>query len=62
MNMLPVERRLAWAGGLITAGLIVEVVSSAWIHPLAFVAFILVACPLALAGMFLFLFSLVSSR
>jgi hypothetical protein len=62
MKLLPIERRLEWAGGLIAAGLVVEIATSAWIHPLAFVTFVTVTCPLAIAGMLLFLWSLVSSR
>ena len=62
MRLLPAERRLEWAGGLIATGLIVEVAVSAWIHPLAFVTFALVACPLVAAGMLFFLWSLVSPR
>jgi hypothetical protein len=62
MRLLPVERHLEWAAGLITAGLIVELAVSTWIHPLAFVTFAVVSCPLVAAGMLLFLWSLVSSR
>ena len=62
MRMLPVERHLEWAAALIAAGLVVEIAVSAWIHPLAFVTFALVACPLVAAGMLLFLWSLVSAR
>jgi hypothetical protein len=62
MRLLPIERHLEWAAGLITAGLVVEIAVSAWIHPLAFVTFALVAGPLVVAGMLLFLWSLVSPR
>jgi hypothetical protein len=62
MSILPIERRLAWAGALITAGLAVEIAVSAWIHPLAFVTFAVVGCPLVAAGMLLFLWSLVPPR
>ena len=62
MRLLPVERRLEWAGALITAGLLTEIAVSAWVHPLAFVTFAVVACPLVVAGMLLFLWSLVSTR
>jgi hypothetical protein len=57
----PLEQRLGKAGLLIAAGLLVEVASSSVIHPLAFMAFLLVACPLIVAGMLLFLWSLVAS-
>ena len=62
MRLLPVERHLEWSAGLITAGLMVEIAVSAWVHPLAFVTFALVACPLVAAGMLLFLWSLVPPR
>jgi hypothetical protein len=55
------EQRLGKAGFLVAAGLIVEIAASALIHPLAFVAFVLVACPLVIAGMLLFLWALVAS-
>ena len=57
--------RLRARGGprrFITAGLVVEIAVSAWIHPLAFVTFALVVCPLVAAGMLLFLWSLVAPR
>jgi hypothetical protein len=57
----PLEQRLGKAGLLIVAGLIVEIAASSYIHPLAFVAFLLVACPLVVAGMLLFLWALVAS-
>ena len=55
------EQRLGKAGLLIVAGLIVEIAASSFIQPLAFVAFLLVACPLVVAGMLLFLWALVAS-
>jgi hypothetical protein len=62
MSRSPIERRIEWAGGLIAAGSVVEIASSLWIHPLAFIAFAVIACPLVLAGMLLFLWSLVAPR
>jgi hypothetical protein len=62
MGEAALPRRLSWAGGLIATGLVVEVVVSAVLHPLAFVAFLLVACPLVVAGMAVFLWSLVADR
>jgi hypothetical protein len=46
---------------LVAAGLAVEIVATAFIHPFAFIAFLLLACPLVLAGMLLFLWALVAS-
>lgn len=55
------ERQLAKAGVLIVLGLTIEVVSSLFVHPLAFVVFLLLSCPLIIAGILLFLWGLVSS-
>jgi hypothetical protein len=52
------EQKIRWAARLIAAGLVVQVATSLFVHPLAFVAFLLVACPLAAAGMLLFLWAL----
>ncbi|HEY7789686.1 MAG TPA: hypothetical protein VIC33_04175 [Vicinamibacterales bacterium] len=49
------ERRLRWAGLLIALGMIVQSITLAVLHPLAFVAFIVMACPLMGAGIVLFL-------
>ena len=54
-----VERRLRWAGFLIALGLIVQLMTFIWIHPLAFIGFAVVGCPLTGAGILLFLYSLV---
>ena len=59
MNAELIETRLWWAGWLIAIGLAVEVAVSGWVHPLAFVTFAAVACPLVIAGMLLFLWSVV---
>jgi hypothetical protein len=56
-----VETRLRWAGILITLGLLAQVATLWKVHPLAFVAFLLVAVPLTGAGVVLFLFSIVKS-
>ncbi len=55
----PIELRIRLAGSLVVAGLLVAALSLLRIHPLAFVAFLLVGCPLVLAGVLLFLYSLV---
>lgn len=57
----PLEKRIRYAGVLIVAGLALEIATSSFIHPLAFVAFTVVACPLVLAGMLLFLWTLVAA-
>lgn len=53
-----VERRIRWASLLIVAGLLVQLASLLVIHPLAFVAFLMVGCPLIGAGIVLYLLSL----
>lgn len=53
------ERRIKLAGILISTGLLVQLVSLNVVHPLAFVAFLAVGCPLVTAGLVLFLISLV---
>ena len=53
-----VEKRLRWAGLLIALGLAVQLLTFIWIHPFAFIAFALIACPLVLAGIFLYLYAL----
>jgi len=52
------ERRIRWASFLVGAGLLVQLGSLLVIHPLAFVAFLVVGCPLMAAGILLYLFSL----
>lgn len=58
----PIERVIWWSAVLIAAGLGVELALSWSGHPLTFIAFLLVACPLVLAGVLLFLWSLVAAR
>lgn len=53
------ERRIRWASLLIGTGLLVQLSSLLIVHPLAFVAFLMVGCPLMAAGILLYLFSLV---
>jgi hypothetical protein len=52
------ERRIRWASLLVGAGLLVQLGSLLVIHPLAFVAFAMVGCPLTAAGVLLYLLSL----
>ncbi len=60
-NTRPViEKRLRWAGLLIAIGLATQLISFIWVHPLAFIAFAGISCPLVVAGILLFLYSLVA--
>lgn len=53
------ERRLRWSGTLIATGLLVQVLTLLRLHPLAFVVFVVAACPLMAAGVVLFLWTIV---
>jgi len=55
-----IEKRIRWSGLLVASGLIVQLTTMAWAHPLSFMAFLLIGCPLMLAGVALFLVSLAS--
>lgn len=59
METAAIERRIRWASWLISAGLLVQLGSLLVVHPLAFVAFLMVGCPLILAGIVLYLLSLI---
>jgi archaellum biogenesis protein FlaJ (TadC family) len=56
------ESLIRWAAALICAGLLVLLLTLIRIHPLAFVAFAVIGCPLVLAGILLFLYSIVSHQ
>jgi hypothetical protein len=58
MNPSITERRIRWASLMVGAGLVVQLASLLIVHPLAFVAFLMVGCPLMAAGIVLYLFSL----
>jgi hypothetical protein len=60
VNAESLYKRLQLSGALVAAGLIVEVVTLYWGHPLAFLAFILLGGTLVAAGMLLYLYSIVS--
>jgi hypothetical protein len=53
-------RRLQLSGALIAAGLLVEVVTLYWSHPLTFLTFIFLGGSLVGAGVLLYLYSIVS--
>jgi len=57
-----VEKRLRLAGLLICAGLLVLLLSLIKVHALSFMAFAMISCPLVLAGIILFLCSIVSHQ
>ena len=57
-----IERRIRYSGILIAAGLSIQLISFIWVQPLAFMAFIVISCPLVAIGILVFLFSLVANR
>lgn len=57
-----IEKRVRVAAVLICLGMLVQIITLLRIHPLAFMAFILIACPLVLAGVLLYLYSIVSHQ
>ncbi|HKR94187.1 MAG TPA: hypothetical protein VJW55_02430 [Candidatus Angelobacter sp.] len=57
-----IETRIRLAAALICAGLLVLLLTLIRVHPLAFVAFTVVGCPLVVAGVLLFLYSIVSHQ
>jgi hypothetical protein len=60
MPVPTIERRVRVAAVLICRGLVVLLLTLIRVHPLAFMAFILIGCPLVLAGILLFLYSIIS--
>lgn len=54
------SRRLYIAGGLIAVGLVVELTTLFWIHPVSMTLFLCLGAVLVLAGMAVFLWSVVS--
>jgi hypothetical protein len=56
-----IEKRIRWAGVSICLGLTIQLLTLLWVHPLSFMAFLLLGCPLTAAGVLLYLYSLVGS-
>lgn len=61
MALTPIERRMTIAGLIIATGLAIQLVSQSWVHPLAFVAFLVAGIPLVGLGVLTYLYSLVSA-
>jgi|HubBroStandDraft_1064217.scaffolds.fasta_scaffold281236_1 hypothetical protein len=55
-----IERRIRWSGVLIGLGLTIQMLMLLWIHPLSFMIFLLLGCPMVGIGMLVYLYSLVS--
>lgn len=56
--MTSLEKRIRWSGLLVVAGLVVLLASLLWPIPLAFMAFLVLGCPLILLGVLVFLWAL----
>ena len=54
-----IEKKIRWSGLLIVLGLVIQTGTLLFTHPLAFMSFLLIGCPLVAAGILLFLYSLV---
>ena len=57
-----IESRIKWASLLIGTGLLIQLGTLFRVHPLSFVAFVVVGCPLIGAGILVYLWSLVSAK
>jgi hypothetical protein len=55
---LNIEKRVKLAAILVFLGLVCMLLSFTRLHPLAFIGFLGIACPLTIAGMILFLLTL----
>lgn len=55
-----IEKRLRLAGMLLIVGLLVEAVCLRWVHPIAFIVLVVVGGLLCVAGIIVYLYSLVS--
>ena len=60
MSVEALHRRLKLSSLLVSAGLVVEVATLFWSHPLTFVAFIALGGTLVGMGVLLYLYSIVS--
>ncbi len=60
MNKL--ESRIRLAGMVIAIGLLTQLATLVWVHPLSLIACALIAAPIVLTGIGIFLFSVVSAR
>ena len=58
MGAPEIKRRTRRAGLLIGLGLLVQLLTFIWVHPLAFITFLAVGCPLVAAGVLLYLYAL----
>jgi hypothetical protein len=62
MEAPTVEFKIKWASLLVSLGLLVQAISLTRVHPLAFVAFLIVGCPFVGVGILLYLISLAAPQ
>ena len=55
-----VHARLRVAGVLVIVGLVVEILSLFWVHPIAFMSFLTIGCGFMGLGILIFLWTLVA--
>jgi hypothetical protein len=58
VDSVQIEKRIKIAARLMGAGFLIQLVSLLGVHPLAFVLFLAVGCPLVGAGVLLYMLSL----
>ena len=55
-----IEQRIRWAALLVVVGLVTQLLTLLWRHPLSFMAFLAIGTPIMLAGVVLYLYSIVA--
>lgn len=60
MSEVVLEGRLRVSGALVMLGLVIEIASLTWRHPTAFIVFVMFGGAFMAAGMFWFLYTIVS--
>jgi hypothetical protein len=56
-----IEKRMRLAGTLVGLGLLIQFLTIFWNHPLAFLVFVMAGVPLALAGVLIYLLSVLAA-
>ena len=56
MTSHSIEHGIRWSGILIGVGLAIQMLTLLWTHPLSFMVFLLVGCPLVGIGMLIYLY------
>jgi hypothetical protein len=56
------ERRIRHSGLLVCTGIAILLLSLLWKHPLSFMAFLVIGCPLTLGGVLWYLYALATKE